>query len=337
MAIAINRVGTDKGKPVDEAVLESTSGVRIAFLNWGCVLRDWQVPVAGKPRHAVLGFDSFEPYPDHSPYFGAIVGRVANRIRNASFVLDGKTYKLPANEGPNQLHGGPEGIGRKIWTLEPDSAANALKFTYLSPDGEMGYPGAVKFEVTYTLTGNRLRLEMAGTPDAPTPISMVQHHYFNLGLTETVLDHMVHMPYSVARTVAGSDLILTGEIVPVADTINDFLHPRIMRFGTGRGIGYDLNFVLSTGRDPADPIAIATGEDGALTLQLWSDQPGLQFYNGKWTDVDVPGFEGRRYGENAGLCFEDQMFPDALNNPHFPTIIATPDKPYRHWCEFEIA
>ena len=337
MAIAINRIGEFNGQRVDEAVLESANGVRVAIMNWGVVVRDWQVPVAGTPRQVVLGFESFAPYPEHSPYFGAVVGRVANRIKHSRFTLDGKTYELAPNEGTNQLHGGPEGLGRQVWDMEADEAANALVFTHTSPDGAMGYPGTVKFEVRYTLAGNRLRLEFSGMPDRPTPISMVQHQYFNLGTTGTVLDHTVHLPESVAQTLSGPDLIPTGTIVPVAGTISDFLTPRSMRFGGGRGIDYDMNFVLAAGRDTAKPIAIAKGEDGALTLKLFSDRPGLQFYNGVWTDVSVPGHGGRIYGKNSGLCFEDQMFPDALNNRHFPNIIATPDRPYHHWSEFEIA
>ena len=336
MSISINRIGSFGGKPVDEAVLESPNGTRIAIMNWGVVVRDWQVPVSGTPRRIALGFDSFEPYPNHSPYFGAVVGRVANRIANARFSHGGKQYTLVANEGPNQLHGGPEGLSKQVWDMEADSAGNALKFSYLSPDGQMGYPGTVRFEAVYTLEGDRLRLEMSGMPDEPTPISMVQHHYFNLGETETVLDHTVHMPKSVARTVAGADLLQNGTIVPVAGTIDDFLTPRTMRFGGGRGLDYDLNYVLATGRDTSEPIAIATGEDEAVTLRLYSDRPALQFYNGVWTDVAVPGLGGRRYGKNSGLCFEDQMYPGAVSNPHFPSIIHTPDTPYRHWCAFEI-
>lgn len=337
MAIAINRIGDFNGTPVEEAVLESSTGVSVAIMNWGVVVRDWQVPVAGTPRSVVLGFDSFDPYPEHSPYFGALVGRVANRIKNAHISFGGKSYDLVPNEGPNQLHGGPGGLGRQVWEMEADSAANALIFRITSPDGDMGYPGTVAFEAKYTLEGNRLRLDLKATPDEPTPISMVQHQYFNLGQTDTVLDHVVHLPDAVAQTVSGPDLIPTGAIIPVAGTISDFLSPRSMRFGTGRGIDYDMNFVLATGRDVTDPIAIATGEDEALTLKLWSDRPGLQFYNGVWTDVSVPGIGGRIYGKNSGLCFEDQKFPDALNNRQFPDIIASPDRPYSHWCEFEIA
>ena len=329
-------IGTFNGKPVEELVLRSDTGVEVALINWGVVVRDWRVPVAGAPRHVVQGFETFEPYPEHSPYFGALVGRVANRIKDSTFTLDGKTYDLPASEGPNHLHGGPEAIGRQVWDMELDSANNSVRFTHESPDGAMGYPGTIAFEVVYTLKGNKLRIEMSGMPDRPTPISLVQHQYFNLGETDTVLDHVVHLPDAVARTVAGPDLIQTGAIVPVANTVDDFLTPRSMRFGAGRGIDYDLNYILRTSRSVNDPVAIVTGEDGALTFKLFSDRPAVQFYNGVGTDVSVPGLGGKRYGKNSGFCLEDQMYPGALHNPHFPNIICTPDTPYRHWCEIEI-
>ncbi len=336
MATKINRIGEFNGKPVDEAVLESDTGVTLSLINWGVVVRDWQVPVAGKPRSVVLGFEDFAPYPEHSPYFGAVVGRVANRIENGRFTLDGKTYELPVNEGPNQLHGGPDAIGRQVWDMEADSDGNKVKFTYKSPDGEMGFPGNVTFEAVYTLTGNKLRLEMSGMPDRRTPISMVQHQYFNLGTADTVLDHTVHLPESVARTVSRADLIQSGEIRPVANTIDDFLSPRTMRFGGGRAIDYDLNYVLNTGRDLADPIAVITGEDKALSLKLWSDRPALQFYNSVMTNVAVPGLGGKRYGRHCGFCVEDQMYPGSVNNAHFPSVICSPDAPYSHWNEIEI-
>lgn len=329
-------IGTHAGKPVEEVVLQSDTGVSVALINWGVVVRDWQVPVAGKRRHVVLGFDNFEPYPQHSPYFGALVGRVANRIKDSRFTLDGETFTLPRDEGPNHLHGGPEGLARVVWDMEVDSAANAVMFTHVDPNGAQGYPGAIRFEAVYTLKGNRLRLDVSGLPDRPTPISLVQHQYFNLGMTETVFDHLVHLPDAVARTVAGPDLIQTGAIVPVANTIDDFLIPRNMRFGAGRGIDYDLNFILRTGRDSADPVAIVVGEDGALTLRLFSGEPAVQFYNGVGTNVPVPGLGGKRYGNNSGFCLEDQMYPGALHNPHFPSIICTPDTPYHHWNEIEI-
>lgn len=337
MGIAISRIGEFEGRVVEEAVLVGQNGGRVHLMNWGVTLRDWIVPAPEGERHVVLGFDSFAPYSEHSPYFGAVVGRVANRVRNATFNFEGKQYVLDANEGENQLHGGSSGLSRQIWDFEIDSKANAVRFTYKCPDGHMGYPGNVWFEALYTFSGPKLRLELTAMPDRPTPISMVQHHYFNLGLSETVLEHEVHLPHAVARTETDSNLQLNGAILPVAGSRYDFLTPRKLRGPDGAPIDYDLNMVLAAGRDTSDPIVVAKGEDGALTLRLSSDRPGLQFYNGVWTDVTVPGLHGRNYGKYSGLCFEDQMFPDALNHRHFPDIICTPERPYQHWCEIEVS
>lgn len=337
MAISITKAGEFSGHRVDEAALESDSGVKVHLMNWGVTVRDWQVPVAGGMRSAVLGFDSFAPYPKHSPYFGSVAGRVANRIAHARFELDGQSYDVDANFHGSHLHGGTEGIGRQVWDMEPDSAANAVHFRLKSPDGAMGYPGAVDFSATYTLTGNKLALELSGLPDRPTPISLVQHHYFNLGTTDSVLDHQVHMPHSVARTETDDGLLITGTILPVKGTIYDFTEPRTMRDAVGAPIAYDLNFALATRRNMDDPVAIVTGEDELLTLRQWSDRPGLQLYNSVWSDVGVSGHGGRTYGKFSGLCFEDQMFPDAVNQPHFPDVICTPDRPYKHKCAFEIS
>src|SRR5690606_34196781 len=200
------------------------------------------------------GFDDFDPYPAHSPHFGSLAGRVANRISNASFELDGVTYTLPPNEGSLQLHGGAEGLGRQVWTGQADSANNAVRFNLFSPDGAMGYPGNVNFAATYTLSGNRLRLELSATTDRPTPISLVQHQYFNLGTTDTVLDHQIQVNSS-AYTELGSDLAPTGAILPSKGTIYDLRAPRTMRDANGAPVDYDMGLVLDAGRKTSDPIA----------------------------------------------------------------------------------
>lgn len=337
MAISVVKAGDFSGQRVDEAVLESSDGVKINLMNWGVTVRDWQVPVPGGMRSVVLGFDSFEPYPEHSPYFGSLAGRVANRIAHGRFELDGARYQLDINFESSHLHGGSEGIGRQVWQMETDSASNAVRFSLSSPDGAMGYPGEIDFTATYTLTGKKLTLELSGVPDKPTPISLVQHHYFNLGITDSVLDHKVHMPHSVAHTETDDGLLITGVVSPVGGTAYDFTSPRIMRDAGGAPVSYDLNYVLATRRNIDDPIAIVQGEDGVLTLKQWSDRPGLQLYNSVWSDVTVPGHGGRTYGQYSGLCFEDQMFPDAVNQPHFPNVICTPDTPYKHTGAFDIS
>lgn len=335
--VAVNQFGSFEGKRVDRFTLTSDTGVEIEIINWGATVRDWRVPVAGSLRSVVLGLERFDDYPANSRHMGAIAGRVANRIGGARFTLDGKTYELPANNGPNCLHGGPKGLGKSYWEAEPDDATNSVVFSHVSPDGHAGFPGNVRFKATYRLAGNRLRLELGAATDQPTPISLVQHHYFNLGTGPDVLDHRYWLR-THAYTESGADLVPTGnilEIVPGSDR-DFFTRPRGLRDASGKPLDFDGNFVLDAGRNTEDPIAIVTSPEGDLTLRQWSDRPGLQFYNSITLDVPAPGLGGKRYGKYAGFCLEDQMFPDALNHPHFPSIIVTPDAPYHHWCEFEI-
>jgi aldose 1-epimerase len=337
MSIKSRTFGETRGKRVDAFTLTSDSGVEVDIIGHGVVVRDWKVPVAGGPeRTVVLGFDDLDSYLHHSPHFGALAGRVANRIAGASFVLDGKTCDLKANEHGNTLHGGSEGLGLVVWSGEADGAANAVRFTHLSPHGAMGFPGNVFFTATYSLVGNTLRLELAGLPDRRTPISLVQHQYFNLGAGLDVLDHHVTIKAS-ARSEVDGQLIPTGAILPVAGTDYDFRGGHTLRRVDGSPIDCDLNLVLETGRDLAEPLATVKGPDGALTLKLWSDRPAVQLYNSvNMAELPVPGLAGKRYGRYGGLCLEDQMYPGALGQPHFPSIICSPEKPYHHWCEIEI-
>ena len=336
MTIAVSTFGEFKGKRVDQFRLTSSTGVSVDVIGYGVAVRDWRVPVSGGERSVVLGFDNMDAYAQHSPHFGSLAGRVANRIKGASFDLNGKTYKLPPNAGDLQLHGGDEGLGRQVWDGQVDEANNAVRFTHFSPDGAMGYPGNVNFSATYRLNGNRLRLELTATTDQATPISLVQHQYFNLGTTDDVLDHTIQVNSS-AYTELGDDLSPTGAILPSRGTIYDLRQPRTMRDSAGQPVDYDIGMALDTGRKHADPIATVVGPDKALTLKLWSDRPGVQVYNGVWTDIPVPGLDGKTYKKHAGFCLEDQSFADAVHNPHFPNVIHTPDRPYSHWCEFEIA
>lgn len=336
MSIAVSTFGEHDGKRVDQFRLVSDTGVTVDIIGYGVVVRDWRVPVAGGERSVVLGFDDFEAYPLHSPHFGSLAGRVANRIKDASFELDGVTYKLPPNAGALQLHGGTEGLGRQVWSGQVDNANNAVRFTHFSPDGAMGYPGNVNFAATYSLQGNTLRLELSATTDRATPISLVQHQYFNLGTGADVLDHTIQVNSS-AYTELGDDLAPTGAILPSRGTKYDLRTPRTMRDEKGQPVDYDIGMVLDSGRKTSEPIATVRSPDKDLTLKLWSDRPGVQVYNSVWSDVPAPGLGGRKYGRFSGLCLEDQNFPDALHNPHFPNIIHSPERPYSHWCEIEIA
>ena len=335
MAIAVSTFGTHKGKRVDQFHLVSDTGMSVDIISYGVVVRDWRVPVNGGERSVVLGYETFDDYPAYSPHFGSLAGRVANRVKGAQFELDGKTYKLEANSGDLQLHGGTEGLGYQVWDGQLDEANNAVRFTHFSPDGVMGYPGNVNFTATYTLRGNKLRLELEATTDRATPISLVQHQYFNLGTSELVIDH-IYQVNSSAYTELGPDLAPTGAILPSAGTQYDLRTPRIMRDAAGEPLEYDIGMVLDTGRNHADPVAIVQSPERDLLLKLWTDRPGLQVYNGVLTNSPVPGLYGRRYPKFSGFCLEDQAFPDALHNPHFPNIIYSPERPYYHWSEFEI-
>jgi aldose 1-epimerase len=335
MAIAVEKFGEFEGKRVDQFTLKSDRGVEVDVINYGVAVRDWRVPVAGGLRSVVLGFDDFPAYESHSPHLGSLAGRVANRIGGASFTIDGVTYKLPANERTHTLHGGPEGLGRIVWHAEPDESRNGVRFTHRSPDGAMGFPGNVDFTATYSLTGNRLRLELAATTDRKTPISVVQHQYFNLGTGPDVLDHLYQINAS-AFTETDEDLIPTGTIVPVERTQYDLRQPRTLRDRFGKPVKYDCNLVLDQVRNLEDPVATVRSPDEVLTLRLWTDRPGLQFYNGVYTDIPVPGLGGRHYGNHSGFCLEDQAFPDAVHHPHFPSVWYSPERPYAHWCEIEI-
>ena len=274
------------------------------------------------------------PYPEHSPYFGAIVGRVANRIGKAKFSLDGATYALSPNEGANQLHGGPKGFGVRNWTIAAYDG-KSVTLTLDSPDGDMGYPGALDVSVTYTLNGHRLDLEFNATTSQATPVNITQHNYFNLMGQGDVGGHTLWVA-GHAYTRLDDEQIPTGEIVPVAGTDLDFTTPRSLSAPGGGTARIDHNFCLDTRRDPAAPVVVLTAPDNSLTLRLFTDQPGLQVYSGWKLDLDVPGLDGASYPECAGLCLEDQIFPDAINNPHFPSPVITPQAPYRHHCAIEI-
>ena len=297
----------------------------MAILNWGCVLRDWRVDGPGRSLPMVLGFPSLEDYALHSRSHGAIVGRLANRTKDARFTLEGRTYELTRNHGPGKrhhIHGGATGLGRRVWAMETDGAAEAVRLVYRSPDGEEGYPGTVDFEVTYRLEGPRLVCEMRGTADRPTPLNLAHHAYFNLGGGGTVKDHILRVD-AEAYTTLDSEQIPTGEIAPVEGTPLDFREPR--EIGDA---AIDNNFVLAVDRDPQTPAAWAFCPRTDRRIEVRTDQPGLQLFDAPTMTVEAAGHDGERYGPFAGLCFEAQHFPDTMNHPDWPSVVYGPDRPY---------
>ncbi len=323
MTIRIQRFGEFEGRRVDRAVLIGDTGVTVHILNYGAIIQDWHVPAGdGAPLSVVLGFDDMTGYREHSRFFGAVAGRVVNRTCNARFVLEGRTYEITRNHGRHHLHGGAIGLAKRVWEMETDDETMAVRLTCRSPDGEDGYPGAVDFTVTYRLSGSRLDMVFTGIPDRPTPINIAQHSYFNLNDAGDIRDHVLIMRAD-RYTAVDDELIPTGEVLPVGNTAFDF------RAGRSIGTDYDINLVLEEGHDTNTPAASVQAPKTGLGLVLWTDQPGIQLFNAPGFDIAYPGLGGRKYGNFCGFCLECQHFPDSLNNPHFPSIIATPDSPYR--------
>jgi aldose 1-epimerase len=330
-AVTLRPVARHAGRDIHEATL-SSAGAEVSLLSWGGALRDWRTP-DGTPM--TLGFDTFAPYPEHSRAFGALCGRVANRIEGARFTVAGREARLTPNEGPNLLHGGAFGFGIRPWDMEIDAAAGSVRLSLQSPEGEGGWPGALDTEVIVTLTGARLSMQITATPDRETPVNIAQHSYWNLDGGGDVLGHRLRIDAD-AWTPTDAAMIPTGEIRPVAGGPMDFRGLRGLIGADGAPLRLDHNMALRAGRDMDAPAAEVIGASGR-TLRLWTDRPGVQVYDAPGLDVAVPGLDGRRYGAYAGLCLEPQGFPDAVNQPGFPSILHGPDRPYRQSWAVEIA
>jgi aldose 1-epimerase len=315
------------GRAVEQVVLESPEAA-VAILSLGAVVRDWRIDGPAGSLPMVLGFPTVEAYERHARSHGAICGRVANRIKDARFSLDGEEYLLVANEGTNQLHGGPEGLGGRVWEMEVDGPAVELRLT--SPDGDQGFPGAVDFSARYWLEGRKLVCEMRGHPDRPTPINLANHNYYNLGGSGTVKDHVLRVD-AEEYTPTDKDLIPLGEIRPVEGTHLDFREPR--EIGDTR---LDQNLVLRPGRDLAQPAAWTECPRTGVRLELWTAEPGLQLFDAPEMVIGTPGHDGQAYGAYAGLCLEAQHHPDSLHHPDWPSIVRTPEEPYFQRLEVAI-
>ena len=325
---------------VDLYTLRNKSGIEARIITYGGIVVSIDTPDrSGKLDDIVLGFDSLSGYVHDSPYFGAIVGRYANRIAKGRFTLDGKTYQLPVNNPPNSLHGGDRGFDKVVWNATPfDSAGGVgLVMTHVSPDGDQGYPGTVRVQVTYTLTdSNQLSVDYHATTDKATPVNLSNHSYFNLtgGATRDILDHVLTLAAD-RYTPVDSTLIPTGELAPVAGTPFDFRAPTAIgaRINANdeqlrRGRGYDHNFVLVQAASGLTHAAHVFEPTSGRTLDVYTDQPGVQFYTGNFLDGTVHGKKGRAYGFRYALCLETQHFPDSPNEPAFPSTILRPGQEF---------
>jgi len=341
----IRPLGTHNGKQVTEAVLENARH-RIAIMNYGCVMRDWRVNTDTGIRHIVLGFDSFDPYPKYSPSFGIIAGRVANRTADSQFTLAGNTYQLVANEGNHHLHGGPVGLGKVVWDMEADSSTNSVELKYQSRAGDQGYPANLDCTVQFKLTDDVVRIEMHAQPDRPTPVNLAQHNYYNLdALIEPSRGQVQHLSDCRDHSLqidaeyylpVDSELIPTGELQSVAGTRFDFRKATAIREVDVDDAGHDHNLVLNTADSAFRQVATLKSSSYDLQLALSTDQPGLQLYTGKKLSIEVAGHQDVFYKPFNGVCLEPQHFPNALNQSDWPSIIASPEKPYTQTLELEV-
>ena len=343
-AISQAPYGNVDGKPVTLYTLTNSKGLVLKVTDYGTIITELHVPdKAGKLGDIVLGFDNLEGYQKQSPYFGATVGRIANRIRDAKFKLEGKEYKLAANNKPHHLHGGNKGWDKVVWTGEPSETPEgpSIRFTYTSKDGEEGYPGNVTAHTTYTLSNSgELRVEMDAVTDKTTIVNMAHHSYFNLGGHDsgTVAQHELRL--FADKYTPGDPMVPTGAIKPVKGTPYDFTAPKAigkdLKEAGGNPVGFDHNFVVSGDAHALRPVAWLKDPKSGRTMTVDGDQPGVQFYTGNYLDGTVKGKGGATYAQYNGLCLETQKFPNSINVPAWrDEVILKPGATYRHHMVFK--
>ncbi len=337
---------TEDGQKIYLYTLSNTNGLVAKITNYGAILTQLHLPDnRGELDDVVLGFDTLKDYfaANRYLYFGAIVGRVANRIKDARFTVDGQEYNLAANAAPHHIHGGNKGFDKVVWQAEPinSNQGQALKLTYLSPDGEEGYPGNLAVTVIYTLTNNNeLKLEMTATTDKPTPVNLVNHSYWNLAGHDR--DNILGQYLAIDAdryTPSNEQGIPTGELKLVQDTPYDFTQSRSI----GEGIdllkstfkqnypgGYDLNYVLNGESEKMRLAATVYEPKSGRVIELHTNQPGMQFFSGNIGELETKGKGGVVYQNHQGLCLETQHFPDSVNQPNFPSVVLLPGETYRH-------
>jgi aldose 1-epimerase len=321
--------GEAGGAPVDLYVLTDSGGMIAKVMTYGATLTELDTPDRnGNLDDVVLGFDNLAGYLQKEPYFGAIVGRVGNRIAKGQFTLDGHAYQLATNDGPNHLHGGLKGFDKVVWGAEVvHGDTPAVKFTYVSKDGEEGYPGNLTVTVVYSIANsNELRIDYSVTTDKATPVNVTNHSYFNLGGAEKgdILGHQL-MLNADRFTPVDSTLIPTGELKAVEGTPMDFrtwtpIGAHIKEVG-GNPIGYDHNFVINGGGGKLGLVASVYDPRSGRAMEVSSTEPGVQFYSGNFLDGTITGKKGVVYKQYWGIALETQHFPDSVNHPNFPSYV----------------
>lgn len=331
----------DDGRRVDRFVLGGDA-LQVAVLAYGGIIQSALVPDRdGQVADVVLGFDDLSGYLGPHPYFGATVGRYANRIAGGRFALDDTDYQLPVNDGPNCLHGGTVGFDKHLWSVQESTAAESVALRHVSPDGDMGFPGQLTTTVSFTVTGSDLRIDYEATTDHPTVVNLTNHSYVNLaGATSgSVDDHEVRL---LARSFTPVDevQIPTGQVVDVTGTPMDFGSFRSIGAARRDGAddeevrraagGFDHNWVIDDSHGDGERLAAQVREPTTgRTLEVWTDQPGVQFYTGNLLDGTVVGKGGHAYRKGDAFCLETQHFPDSPNQPSFPSTVLRPGETYR--------
>ncbi|WP_299781822.1 aldose epimerase family protein [uncultured Formosa sp.] len=325
---------------IDKFTLKNANGVELNVITYGGRITSLKVPNKdGKFENVIIGFDNLEDYLKDNPFFGALIGRFGNRIAKGKFTLDGTEYNLAINDGPNHLHGGVDGFDRVVWTAEPFEGEDnsSLKLTYLSKDGEEGYPGNLKVTVIYTLTNdNALDVSYEATTDKATVVNLTQHAYFNLtgDFTKDILDHEV-MINADAFLPVDATLIPTGDIKNVEGTPFDFRKPNTIgkdinleNEQLSLGKGYDHCWVLNGEKDTMRKVASAYDKSSGRFMEIYTEEPGIQFYTGNFLDSTLPMPKGGTYGHRTGFCLETQQYPDAPNQKDFPSVVLNPGEMY---------
>ena len=333
------------GTAVTRYTLVNKNGVRVSVMTYGGTVTSFEAPdKAGKFADIVLGFDDLKGYLDASPFFGCVTGRVANRIANAKFTLDGKEYAVTGGS-PHALHGGAKGFDKRLWKAEASVTANgpSVKMTYTSKDGEEGFPGNLATTVTYTLqSDNGLRIDYLATTDKPTVVNLTNHSYFNLAGHNAgeILGHTLRL-VADKYTPGDAAMIPTGKIAPVAGTPFDFTTPtaigtRLKETG-GDPVGYDLNYVHGMKREEnAKLVATVTEPKSGRVLEVLTTEPGVQFYTGNFLGKEV-GKGGAAYKQYHAFCLEAQHFPDSPNRPEFPSVTLKPGEEYRQTTIYRVS
>ncbi len=328
---------TDDGKVVDAFIFENAGGLKVKIINYGATIVSIEAPSRdGQLADVVLGFDDMDGYLSaDNPYFGACCGRYANRIAKGRFSIDGVEYSLAANNGENALHGGLVGFDKKVWSAEI-VGDSAVKMLLTSPDGDEGYPGTLKDEITYSLTDkNELRIGYVAETDKKTVLNLTNHSYFNLAGGGSHYDHIMQINAD-RYTVVDDTAIPTGELREVAGTEMDFRTPKAIGVEIAQaGEGYDHNYCINQLDEGELTLAAKVVEPtSGRTLECWTTEPGVQFYAGNFIG-EVPGKGGQVYRDRHGFCLETQHYPDSPNQPDFPSTELAPGETYAQTCIYK--